>query len=340
MPCKVPMMRLRAALLTLLLPTLLLMACGPLVYDPTPVAVVITNAPTVVVQPTLAPSATPTRTPIPTATPDYTATPTPFPCADTRGQLIELDGFRSESARETLPVRIYVPPCYAPSQKRYPVLYLLHGLSYDETQWADIGLYDALDQGIRLGLLAPMIVVTPALGNIGQRNSFPPDASYETFVLDDLMPRIQRQFCTINTPRNRAIGGISRGGFWAFSLAMRHPDVFGSVGGHSAFFPNNIDEIPAAFSPLEMALDAAALQQANLRIYLDNGISDSSGPSQQLFSSRLSARGIPHTYEVNPVGEHNNDYWAAHVSEYLEFYAAPWPQTYAALPSCAEPSPA
>ena len=317
---------------------LLLIACEPLAYQPTPVSVVITTEPTQVSLPTVAPSSTPTRTPIPTATPDHTPTATPFPCDEVRGQLFDI-AYDSDHADETLDVRVYVPPCYSVSQRRYPVVYLLHGLGTDEEQWEEIGLYDALDQGIRLGVLPPMMVVTPELGRIGQRNSFPPDRSYETFVLDELLPRIQRQFCTINTRNTRAIGGISRGGFWAFSVAMRHPDLFGSVGGHSAFFPNNVDEIPPAFSPLDLALNSTFLQDANLRMYLDNGTSDSSGPSQQLFSNRLSARGISHTYEVHPLGEHNNDYWATHVSEYLSFYGANWPETYSALPSCAEPSP-
>ena len=317
--------------------SLLLLACEPLAYSPTPVSVVITEAPQVSL-PTVAPSATQTRTPIPSVTPDFTATPTPFPCDETGGQLFNIE-HDSESANETLTVRVYVPPCYSLSQRRYPVVYLLHGLGTDETQWEDIGLYDALDQGIRLGVLPPMMIVAPALGRIGQRNSFPPDRSYETLMLDELLPRIERRFCTLNTRETRAIGGISRGGFWAFSIAMRHPDVFASVGGHSAFFPNNVDEIPPAFSPLDLALNSTFLQNADLRMYLDNGISDSSGPSQQLFSSRLSGRGISHTYEVHPVGEHNNDYWATHVSEYLAFYGQNWPETYSALPSCAEPSP-
>src|SRR5262245_37839363 len=132
-----------------------------------------------------------------------------------------------------------------------------------------------------------MILVMPYYGQIGQANSFPPDPSYETVILEELLPAIERDLCTWNDRDHRAIGGISRGGFWAFSIAMRHPDVFGIVGGHSAFFPNDTNEIPAPFNPLELALNSNFLQAAKLRMYLDNGANDSSGPSQQLFSSRL-----------------------------------------------------
>ncbi|MCA9902419.1 MAG: hypothetical protein KC547_01070, partial [Anaerolineae bacterium] len=130
----------------------------------------------------------------------------------------------------------------------------------------------------------------------------------------------------------RAIGGISRGGFWAFSIALRHPDLFGIVGGHSAFF--DPDNAPSANNPLDLALDTAFLTEANLRMYLDNAAADYVGPNLELFSSRLSARGIPHTYIINPVGDHNDDYWRAHLSEYLTFYGRDWPRDAGSLPSC------
>ena len=106
-------------------------------------------------------------------------------------------------------------------------------------------------------------------------NSFPPKASYETVVLDELMPAVERDFCTWNDRDHRAIGGISRGGFWAYEIALRHPDMFGIVGGHSAAF--DAGNAPAAFNPLELALNAPFLTDANLRMYLDNGADDPAG---------------------------------------------------------------
>lgn len=317
----------------------LLAACDPFApYDPTPVALVITNAPTATVAPTASATPTITRTPFPTPTPDFTATPTPFPCDIEAGEVIVFDDNRSPSVGENIRYRVYVPPCYLQTQRRFPYVILIHGLSYREDQWEDLGLVTALDQGIRLGVVAPMIVVMPYMGNIGQQNSFPPDRSYETVILDEIIPQVERDFCTWSNRAHRAIGGISRGGFWAYSIALRHPDIFGTVGGHSAYFPNTPD-IPPAFNPLELALNSSFVKEAGLRMYLDNGAADSSGPSQQLFSSRLSARGIPHTYTIHAVGEHNNDYWSAHISEYVSFYGAEWPRNYSELPSCAEPSP-
>lgn len=319
-------------------------ACEPLTplqYNPTPVAIVITDEPTLTPIPSATPTPTITPTPTPTATPDYTPTPTPFPCDDEAGQVIDFTDNRSENGNgENLRYRVYVPPCYFGAGVRFPVVYLLHGLSYREQQWEDLGMLSALDEGILQGRLAPMILVMPYLGNLGQANSFPPGRSYEGFILDELMPQIERNFCTITRPQERAIGGISRGGFWAYSIAFRHPDLFGIVGGHSAFFPNNLNQVPAPFSPLEIAQNDPDLPDMGIRMYLDNGANDSSGPSQQLFSSRLSARGIAHTYVVHPTGEHDNSYWSRHVAEYLDFYGRHWERDYNGLPACDQPSPA
>ncbi|MEP7292853.1 MAG: alpha/beta hydrolase-fold protein [Chloroflexota bacterium] len=322
---------------TFLLTFLLVCACDPLapVIAPTPQIVIVTPS----ASETIVPTATrpPTITPQPSSTPQDTPTPTQLPCLQNGGQIVPFDDFRSPTAGENLRYRVYIPPCYLETQKRYPYVILLHGLQEDELQWGDLGIQAALDQGIRLGALAPMIVVMPDMGAIGTENTFPPADSYETVVLDELIPAVERDFCTWNNRDYRAIGGISRGGFWAYSIALRHPDIFGIVGGHSASFdPGNA---PPAFNPLELALNAPFLANANLRMYLDNGADDVAGTNLELFSSRLSSRGIAHTYIISPVGGHDDEYWTAHLQDYLTFYARDWSRSVDDLPSCLQPSP-
>ena len=190
---------------------------------------------------------------------------------------------------------------------------------------------------MRLDTLGGMILVMPFWGNIGNQNAFPPDESYESVLLEELVPTIDRDYCTIRNAEHRAIGGIERGGFWALSVAMRHPDVFGAAGGHSATVDE--DNVPVNNNPLDLARNAAVLDDVPLRIYVDNGADDSAGVDLQAFSSRLTRREIPHTYSIFPTGDANNDYWSSHVGEYLEFYGQPWPRDLNALPSCLEPSP-
>ena len=310
-------------------------ACEPLAPPPTPVVIVVTPPPSRTPTATFTPPAT--RTPVPTATSAATDTPTPPSCLADGGTMLVFDEFRSAVAGENLRYRVYLPPCYLEAQKRFPLAILLHGQASTESQWDSIGVEEALDQGVRLGALAPMILVMPYTGFIANRDPFPPTPSYEAVILDELLPTIERDFCTIQRREYRAIAGISRGGFWAFSIGLRHPDVFGVVGGHSAVFAAG--NAPAASNPLDLALNASFLSDANLRMYMDNAASDPAGQGIAVFSSRLSARGIPHTYVIHPVGDHSNEYWSAHVSEYLSFYAREWPRALADLPSCLEPSP-
>lgn len=323
----------RIALLLFIAAAFLLTACDPMAQRPTRQVIVVSL--TATAAPTISATPSHTRTLIPTETPDFTPTPTPFPCEDD-GQILEISQYQSDAARENLPYHVYLPPCYAETQQRYPVLFLLHGLAERQSQWADLGIERELNQGIRLGILPPMIVVMPYYGNIGTRNRFPPDPSYETVLVEELLPRIELNFCVWEDRDYRAIGGISRGGFWAYSIAMRHPDLFSIAGSHSGVYPENI---PAANNPLEIARNNTLLPEIDLRLYLDNGARDDAGISQQTLSDRLRTRAIPHTYIINPVGGHDADYWSAHISEYLDFYGETWPRNYSSLPSCLEPSP-
>jgi enterochelin esterase-like enzyme len=313
---------------------LLLAACDQVSLAPFPtptqVVIVVTAEASATPTATLPPTRTPT--PIPSPTPLATPTATLIPCVAEGGQVFEFDDFRSESARETIAYRVFIPPCYVETQRRYPVVFLLPGLGETDSQWEELGAAQLLDEGIAQGSLPPMILVMPALGDIGVENDFPPDPSYEGMILDELLPAIERDFCTVQDRSFRAIGGISRGGFWAYSIALRNPDLFSIVGGHSAFF--DPDNAPPESNPLDLALNSDTLPDADLRMYLDNAAIDFVGTNQQLFSSRLSARGIPHQYIINPTGDHNEDYWRSHVAEYLAFYGRDFPRDSAALPSC------
>ncbi len=321
----------------ILLLTFLLVGCDPLSNQPTPSVLIITAIPSETPAPTETPQATATA--VPTLTPVVLPTATSPACDEPIGQVLRIDQFRSTIADENLRYRVYVPPCYQKTQKRYPYIILLHGAGQKEDEWEKLGLLASEDQGFSLGILPPMIIVMPYTGTIGNNSFFPPDPSYETVVLEELIPAIERDFCTWSDREHRAIGGVSRGGFWAFSIGLRHPDVFGILGGHSAYLTQDLNEIPPAFNPLELANDSSFLPDAKLRMYIDNGAQDPSGTNLELFSSRLTDRGIPHTYVINPVGNHDETYWSAHVSEYLAFYGRNWPRNAGDLPSCLSPSP-
>jgi enterochelin esterase-like enzyme len=339
--------------------TAVLVACDPLAPDPDAVVIVVTPTdtplPTLRVQPTLSftPSLTltPTRTPTlqfthtpsrtPSHTPTITLTPsltlTRLPCSATEGQSINLT-MRSQIARSTVRYRVYVPPCYSDSGKRFPFVILMHGSDRDETQWTDYLAVDKkLESGLALGTLPPMILVMPYGGALANSNGeFGLRPTWENVVLEELLPEVERNFCTWNTREGRAIGGISRGGFWAFVIGLRNPERFGAIGGHSAFFDEDhiAKRYAAQFNPLFFVETLTIPTRLRPRLYLDVGADDYARTPVESFKARLDEQQIDADFVLNPTGEHTTEYWAEHVTDYLSFYGQRWPRNPAELPSC------
>jgi S-formylglutathione hydrolase FrmB len=137
---------------------------------------------------------------------------------------------KEPSAQE---VAVYLPPGYSDATTtRYPVLYLLHGIFGGFTDWTKHwNIKGAMDEMIRAGA-KPYIVVMPNGSNLlggGFYLDSPVSGKWETYLLRELVPMIDRDFRTIANPASRGVAGHSMGGFGALRLAMRHPDVFGSV---------------------------------------------------------------------------------------------------------------
>jgi enterochelin esterase-like enzyme len=223
---------------------------------------------------------------------------------------------------------VYTPPCYdADRAERYPVIYLMHGSNDDDNHWLRLGLQDVLDARIAEGTLPPVIAVLPFGNWIANENRFDDNSWYGVFV-NQLMPLVESQYHIDATRSKRAIGGVSRGGFWAFHIALRNPVMFSAVGGHSAFF----DRYHAApeYNPLDLALNAPGVDA--LRIWLDRGRDDYAAPGLDIMDARLSERGVAYQYTVHPQGQHNNDYWRSYVADYVDFYTANWQLTQAPTP--------
>jgi enterochelin esterase-like enzyme len=275
----------------------------------------------------------PSETPVPVAT--AIPSPTPFVCSERTGQIIR-SSFASTILGGDVPFRMYLPPCFYDTLKRYPYVVLFHGTGYDEAMWEDLGAPTVMDLSITKGTLPPMVLVMPDGDALAELNDQPDGASYETLILDELIPSIEGDFCLWGSREGRAIGGISRGGFWAFSIAFRHPEAFSAVGGHSPHF--DPDNAPPEVNPLDLA-SRVNLTKFPLRIYMDNAASDYVSTNVIRMSDILRERGIAHEYLINPTGDHDMEYWSSHVAEYLSFYGQLWPYDVSALPSCLEPSP-
>ena len=270
----------------------------------------------------------PTPTPTDTPTPRPSTTPSPTPCA-APGRLVD-HAYPSPTAGDPQNVRVYLPPCYADDGRAYPALILFGGNIHDETIWDQLGADEAADQLIAAGEIPPLLIIMPDGGWMANNTSGGP-GSYETVVLDDLLRWVEANFCVWPTPAGRAIGGLSRGGYWALEIAFRHPDRFASVGGHSAALLDTF--AGPAVNPRQTALSN---DLGDLRIYLDIGRDDYLRANTIQLHEEMEAAGVPHTW-VFQDGRHEEAYWSAHVEDYLRWYATPWPAERSAYPGCEAP---
>ncbi len=230
------------------------------------------------------------------------------------------ESYTSSTVGQAMFYSVYTPPCYDANQV-YPVVYLMHGSNDDDGQWTRLGLPSLLDERILTEDMQPFVVVMPFGNVIANRNRFD-FFSWNHIFLTELMPDVEQKY-GISTERNqRAIGGISRGGFWAYQIAFANPDLFSAVGGHSAFFDRYHAE--PADNPLDLALTSPDVE--TMRLWLDRGIDDFAADGLDIMAERLTERGVDFTYMIHPVGEHNNIYWSAHIAEYMDFYAETWEQ--------------
>ncbi|MCB9453521.1 MAG: CapA family protein [Anaerolineaceae bacterium] len=247
-------------------------------------------------------------------------------CTETGGTLTR-QPYRSTLIATNMVYTVYTPPCYDQTNTDYPVLYLLHGSTSDDNHWLQLGLAEALNQGIAQGTLPPLIVVLPFGNWIANENQFG-EVSWEMVFTQELMPLVESRYRIQQDQAGRAIGGISRGGFWAFEIAFRHPELFSAVGGHSAFF--DPDNAPPEYNPLDLALTAPGLD--TLRIWMDRGPDDYARQGLNLMQERLNQRGLPHTYQLYAEGDHSDTYWSQHVADYLAFYTSAWREGSAVTP--------
>ncbi|MFW5691503.1 MAG: CapA family protein [Chloroflexota bacterium] len=238
--------------------------------------------------------------------------------------------FESAILGNPLDYAVYLPPCYTTAM-RYPVIYLLHGSNRTHEHWPSLGIVEALDRGISAGAYPPLIVAMPHGSWIANENRFAGTLTWSSILLSEFMPHLEANYAASTDPTQRAIGGISRGGFWAYNIALRYPEQFAAVGGHSAFFDPG--HFPAEYNPLDLARTAPSID--GLRLWLDRGVDDYAWYGLDLMGAALNARGIPHTYTIYPEGEHADAYWAAHLDDYLTFYTADWTVEAVELPTIA-----
>lgn len=307
----------------------------------------ITSAPTAV--PTQAPTAEPTATatPKPTATPKIT--PTPFPedpefsdlpngyTSKIQANKGEVERFYYESTEyisdddsaKKDPIDRYamvvLPKDYSKT-KKYPVIYMLHGLSDTPESMVGDGILNdgagaqyVVWNAIANGDIKECIVVYPCVCcNEAGKSNFNTDAktaSYYDYIINDLtkvlMPAINKEYSTLTGRKNTAVCGFSMGGRETLNIGLRRPDLFSGIG---AFNP-----APGATSGGDMLttdeFKLADEYKDNTYIQITKGATDSTvGNSPVDYHNTLTKNNTPHSYYVtmggDPAGKGNGGHWA------------------------------
>lgn len=245
-----------------------------------------------------------------------------------------------------VPYCVLLPPSYdSEKARRYPVLYLLHGLGDDEQMLIHSGGFNLIEDLWERQQIGDFLIVTPAGGAGFYINSRDGRNRYEDFLLREFVGQIEQRYRVKPGRAPRAIAGISMGGYGALHLAFEHPEEFGSVGAHSAALLEKLPAMTGSDSrqtarsrifagvfgaPLDPVFwkknDPLAIARtanlAGLRIYFDCGSEDDFGFESGAadLDKILTSRRVPHEFHLYP-GGHNWVYFAEHLPALLQFHS-------------------
>ena len=215
--------------------------------------------------------------------------------------------YESSTVGVKRPAQVYTPPGYT-KERRYPVLYLLHGIGGNEWEWAGPGAAKTILDNLHAdGRVTPMIVVLPngrAAKDVAPNDPIPKQspafAAFEQDLLVDLIPFIEARYSADPRREARALAGLSMGGGQSLNFGLAHLDRFAWVGGFSSA-PNT----PKAD---ELLPDPEAAKQLKL-LWLSCGDRDGLFDISRNVHATLEAKGVAHVWHVHEGGGHDFPVW-------------------------------
>jgi len=220
---------------------------------------------------------------------------------------LEMVAYESKSVGTTRRMQVYTPPGYSKARK-YPVLYLLHGIGGDETEWQRFATPDVLlDNLIADRKATPMIVVMP--NGRAQKNdrpegdvfrSAPAFAAFEQDLLKDVIPTIESRYSAQADREHRGLAGLSMGGGQSLNFGLAHLDTFAWVGAFSA--------APNTKPPKQLVPDPAAATARLKLLWLSCGKKDGLIRISQGVHAYLQENKVPHVWHVDDNG-HEPTHW-------------------------------
>lgn len=237
---------------------------------------------------------------------------------------VELITYKSKTVGVNRSARVYTPPGFN-KKKKYPVLYLLHGIGGDENEWYNNGVpHIIFDNLIAEGKMEPMIVVLPngramkndrAEGNIFEPEKVEAFARFEKDLLNDLIPHIEKKYPVLKNRENRAIGGLSMGGGQTLNFGLGNMDKFAWVGAFSS--------APNTKTPAELLPNPKRAKEMLNLLYVSCGDKDNLIHVSQRTHEYLKANDVPHIYRVIPNGYHDFAVWKDDLYHYVQMLFKP-----------------
>ncbi len=240
---------------------------------------------------------------------------------------IEAISYDSKTVGSVRKVTVYTPPGFN-KKKKYPVLYLLHGIGGDEKEWLNGGNPQViLDNLYAEGKIEPMIVVMPngramkddsATGNIMAPDKVQAFAAFEKDLLNDLIPFIEKKYSTYKDREHRAIAGLSMGGGQSLNFGLGNLDKFAWVGAFSA--------APNTKKPEELVPNPEEAKKKLKLLWISCGDNDWLIENSRRTHEYLAKNNVPHIYYIEP-GVHDFKVWKNGLYMFSQFLFKPVDQS-------------
>lgn len=263
------------------------------------------------------------------------------------GKVIESRMVKSKLLNRDVAYAVYLPADYSTSERAYPVVYLLHGLSGDNTQWIQWGEINRYaDKAIADGTIPPMIIIMPNANRGWYMNSYDGKVKYEDFFVKEFIPAVEKAFRIKAEKAYRGIAGLSMGGYGSLLYSLKYPDLFSAAAALSAGVYDDVELVemsdtewkrifgqvldPALQgknrlnrtwydnSILELTKVKSTEDISNVRYWIDCGDDDFLTKGNGLLHQALTQKKVPHEYRVRD-GAHNWTYWRTGITDALKF---------------------
>ena len=267
--------------------------------------------------------------------------------AQPMGKVIEEKAVKSSILNRAVNYTIYLPPDYSQSERSYPVVYLLHGYTDDNTGWLQFGEVNRYaDKAIADGNIPPMIIVMPDADSSWYINSYDGKEKYEDFFIKEFMPAIEKSYRIKKQKRYRGIAGLSMGGYGTLIYSLKYPELFAAAAPLSAavFDDQSIETMPdnswdRTFaqlfgrdmkgkdrlskswydnSILKIVDTKSADDLKKVRYWIDCGDDDFLSNANCKLHILMTDKKVPHEFRMRD-GAHTWDYWRTGITDALQF---------------------